>query len=127
MFRPLVVGAALLLSVAACKDDGGPKLSVAGSWQGSVMNPSTGNVFQFNSTLADASGTITGSGTIAGPGLNCAATIAGTRADASVSMSWTCPGITPVNYSGSLSDNEKISGTLNGSGFTNASLTLNKN
>jgi hypothetical protein len=128
-----LTSALLLLTLAACGGDAKVttpavtvptvSFSVAGAWTGTTQL--SGSLVQFAGTLVDNNGSVSGNGTIIGGTLNCAASISGSRTDTNVSLNWTCTGFQPINYAASLAGT-KLTGNLNGSGFSNLALTMNK-
>src|SRR5438093_4897549 len=124
MFRKLT-SALFVVTLAACGGDKtvapGPTpiptvtFSVAGAWTGTTQL--SGSLVQFAGTFVDNSGNVTGSGTIIGGTINCAAAITGSRTDTNVSLNWKCNGFVPINYAASLAGT-KLTGNLNGSGLS---------
>jgi hypothetical protein len=118
---------ALGFALAAC-DSTAPR-TVTGNWQGTAMASSS--LFMFDADLLDAGETVTGSSTvISSTALHCgndAFDITGARSGSVVTLSFACPGYTPFAFEGALSkDGRTLAGALNGSGFTNTPLHLNK-
>jgi hypothetical protein len=125
MMRYLLVGLALL--IAACGSEGGstePDVpDVQGQWNGAFnTNVGSGNL---SLTLNEANGNVTGTGTLTAAGDALALTVTGNYAPPNVSLQMTSPGFEPMNLSGTLSEDE-IDGTLNGSGFVNIAVTLDR-
>lgn len=117
---------ALLLSLGACSGDGPtapppppPPPSMSGAWTGT----SGGITFTF--TLNESSGSLVGSGNMSNGANAVALTVTGTSAHPSISMTWSAPGYQPINFQGTRSGNSVV-GAMNGSGFVNSALTLNK-
>jgi hypothetical protein len=113
--------------MAACGGDGGstgPDVpDVQGQWNGPInTNVGPGNLAL---TLNEASGNITGTGALTVSGDALALTVTGNYAPPNVSLQMTSPGFEPMNLSGTLSQDE-IRGTLNGSGFVNNAVTLER-
>jgi len=126
--RPLAPLLALaLMSLQACggSDSQGPTgTSVSGAWYGGVAN---GNVsFQVTMTLAEAAGTITGTGSITGAGPDCNVAITGTREVMAVHLSIKCPGYQAVGFAGTELDASTITGHISGSGFPSTTFDLLK-
>ena len=76
-------------------------------------------------TLSESGSNVTGTGSIIGDTTAVAVTIAGTFVAPTVSLTLSAVGYQPTNYSGPLSGNI-ITGTLNGSGFTNYSVSVTR-
>jgi hypothetical protein len=76
-------------------------------------------------TLNEANGNITGTGALTVSGDALALTVTGNYAPPNVSLQLTSTGFEPMNLSGTLSQDE-IRGTLNGSGFVNIAVTLER-
>ncbi|MFW6085161.1 MAG: hypothetical protein ACODAA_08110 [Gemmatimonadota bacterium] len=114
---------ALMLVVTACGDDAPTEPetpTVNGSWTGS------GGDFSFDLTLSESeSGSISGSGT-AEADEPLSLTISGTHAHPDVSLTMSSSGYSDLNFSGEFSGDDTIHGSLNGSGFDNFALTLNR-
>jgi len=107
--------------LAACGGDStAPVASVAGSWSGS----SNGGTLTM--TLTQADGSISGNGQINGPGGAEALVVNGTFAAPTLSVSLTAQGFEPINLTASLVNKTQLVGALNGSGFSNLSIVLNK-
>lgn len=118
--RSLVTMLVLVLTLAGCSGDStGPKPTVAGVWTGSSEGINT------TLTLTVTGTAVSGSGSLSGPGDSFAMTVTGTYSHPSVSLILTTPGVQPLNYTGTLSGNT-ITGTYNGSGFSNTNYTLTR-
>ena len=115
--------AALVLSLAlvlGCGggDSSGPSKDIDGHWRGSASTQGF-NLFA-DITLTDASGHISGGGSLSGT-VGCNIQISGTRTGDKVTLSMTCPGYAPISFSGHVSSaGNSIPGTVSGSGFTGA-------
>ena len=121
-----ILFSALLAMAMACGGDGGNEPSVPdaeGQWNGPI-NTSSGSG-DLALTLNEASGTITGSGTLTFPGDALSLTVTGNHAHPNISLQMSSPGFEPMNLSGTLSDTQ-IQGVLNGSGFVNIAVTLTR-
>jgi hypothetical protein len=77
-------------------------------------------------TLTETDGTLTGSGNLSGPDWSIAITATGTHAHPNVSMTISAQGYQDMNYTGTMAGDAAITGRLNGSGFNNTGLTLNR-
>ena len=123
--RKLLLGALMAITLACGGGDGnGPSTPEAeGQWNGPINTSSgSGNLAL---TLNDASGNITGTGTLTFPGDAIALTVTGNYAPPDISLQMTSPGFEPMNLSGTLGDTQ-IQGVLNGSGFVNIAVTLTR-
>jgi hypothetical protein len=119
---------ALLLVCAslACGDSSGPSApSMTGTWSG---NTSAGGVpFTFSMTVTAAGQQVSGNGQfmVQGGG-SVVFTVAGNHVHPNVSLTIMATGSQDAIYTGSFTNNSSISGQLNGSGFVNVGLTLNR-
>ena len=102
---------ALLLALARC----GSGAVLAGSWSG-VLDGVT-----ITLTIQQSATGLTGSGAFAGK----AVVLTGTYTEPIVSLHITTPGVEPLDYTGML-DHDRIVGIVNGSGYTDQSLTLER-
>lgn len=116
---------AVVLSLGACGDDGpaAPEVPTAtGRWLG------TASGISFDLTLSEAAnGSVSGSGSASSASGAISFTVrSGTHAHPSISLTLGGEGFEDANLQGTFSSNNVISGTLNGSGFNNFGLTLNR-
>ena len=116
---------ALALAATACKDNStGPAAppTVSGSWSG------TSQGLTLNLTLSEGvGGAVSGSGNIAGGGLNLALVVRqGTHVDPNLTLILGATGYEDMNFAARLSSATQMTGTLNGSGFDNYNLNLTK-
>lgn len=115
---------AVMVFAAACGDSGTGseprKFSTTGRWTGTASQTTV------TVTLNENSGNITGSGNVTGGGESLAVNVTGTNAANAISMTLTAAGFQPVNFTGNITSATSMNGTLNGSGFENFALTLNK-
>ncbi len=115
---------ALALSMTACGGDSNEPSTpeVEGSWSGTVQ-PSGTLVLN----LTETDGNVTGNGTLTAPGLGLPITASGTytRSIASTSMTLSSPGFETMNLNATITE-QRMVGFLNGSGFTNAAITLDR-
>ncbi len=115
---------ALVLALAACGDNGTePELpTVSGSWSG------TSQGMTLNLTLSEGvGGAVSGSGNIAGPDGNISLIVRqGTHAHPDVSLVLGTQGYQDMTFSGRMSGDTQITGTLNGSGFDNYNFNLGR-
>ncbi len=112
--------------LAGCGDDplGPEDYDISGTWSGSITSPSTMTV---TVTITETNGSIHGSGNLAGASTSLACTVTGSRAGANVSMTIAVTGFYDMNYTGEITTETRMVGSLTGSGFENQSLTLTKN
>jgi hypothetical protein len=108
----------VLLSQVACKDSG-PEITASGTWSGSTGSQT------ISMTIADNGGTVTGSGTISSSSGPRALTITGSFTKPTLSVTLQSGIAPPANLAGDISGNT-LSGTLNGSGFNNTSITMTR-
>lgn len=123
--RTLTAGVlALMLAATACGDDEPTEPAtptVNGTWTG------TAGDFSFSLTLSETdAGAISGSGTATADGDPISVTITGTHAHPDVSLTMTSTGFADLNFTGEFSGDDSIHGSLNGSGFNNFALTLER-
>lgn len=113
-----------LVATGACDGGTAPDSDpmVSGVWSGSSMG------ITLDLTLAEGDGgAIAGSGHIGGGGLNVALDVSqGTHVDPNVSLLLSAQGYEDMNFSGRMVSDNEISGTLNGSGFSDFNLNLRK-
>ena len=109
----------LAAAIAGCGGSTSPKSNVNGSWSGS-----SGGI-SMSLTLSQSGTSVTGSGQISGGGNTIPLTASGTYVEPDLSLTLSSAGFQPTVYAGSLSHGT-ITGTLNGSGFTNQSMTLTR-
>jgi len=121
--RPFAIAIAMLVSIAACSDSSGPKTTVSGTWNGSGTTPS-GNPFTINLVLSETSGTVTGTGTITGEA-PIAVTITGTYSAPTLGLTMAAPGYSSSDLTATV-NGKSMTGTLNGSGFSNTAITFTK-
>ena len=88
---------------------------VTGSWSG-VLDGGTVTL-----TIQQSATGLTGHGVIASE----AVVVTGTYTEPIVSLHITTPGVEPLDYTGML-DHDRIVGIVNGSGYTDQSLTLER-
>ncbi len=118
-----VLACALLLASCGGGDKTGPTpIEVQGTWQGSLTDGSNATI---SLTLAETAGTVTGSGNLATSATAIAVTVTGTYAEPHVSLTLAAPGFNNTNLSATVGETS-MSGTLNGSGYVNAALTLTR-
>lgn len=125
-FRRIPI-AALTILVASCGGDSpsepipDPKPNVTGTWQGAVSG-ATMRLTMNHDTLSNA---VTGSGNITGGDTGIAISASGNYAGSTLSLTLSSQGFEPMNFTGTHSSTA-ITGTLNGSGFSNDAVTLTK-
>jgi hypothetical protein len=109
-----------VVAVLGCGgDSNGPKQTLTGTWRGPV---STATV---TLNLTQNGRDVTGNGTIVGGTESAALTVTGTSNLPTFSLTISASGFESMNFSGTLGTNQ-LAGTLNGSGFVNAAVTLTK-
>ncbi|HWO88304.1 MAG TPA: hypothetical protein VNL98_04020 [Gemmatimonadales bacterium] len=125
--RVLVVGAiAAVTAAVGCGDDGfGPDSNLIGIWAGSGSQG--GRTLTLNMTISSVTpeGAVTGTGTVSGSvgvPVNIGGTFRGGAADFSINAT----GFISAFFRGRAVDRNSISGTLNGSGFSDMPLTLRR-
>jgi hypothetical protein len=124
VIRRRVTAILLSASLFACGDSTAPR-TVTGSWTGTTI--ASASLFQIDGELLDTGGTITGTGSVIGAGIDCPPNITGTRSGSTVDLTFSCIGYMPFVFSASLSkDGRTLTGNLSGSGFDGTSLSLSK-
>ncbi|HWP36031.1 MAG TPA: hypothetical protein VNL18_00615 [Gemmatimonadales bacterium] len=111
----------LTFALAGCGDSSSePRTpSASGTWTGAVGSAT------FTLTLAEQrGGTITGAGSARATGGAVSLTVTGTHVHPSISLTLRSTGFEDLNYTGQFINDNTISGSLNGSGFTGETLTL---
>jgi len=118
-----LISVGLLVLTTACRDEpNAPKTpTVTGSWSGTTDNAT------LSLTLTESSDrSVSGSGHISSPSNSIALTVTGTHAHPSVSLILKATGYQDVNFQGEFSADDRIIGSLNGSGFRNDAITLRR-
>ena len=98
-----------------------PPPSISGSWSGTIATTSTPLTFVVG--LNQNQNAVTGRGTVATLSTN----VRGEVHFPTVSLTFSFTGYQPFTFSGSFGSLSKITGVVNGSGFTNTGTTLVKN
>ena len=112
-------------TLACGGDDGGPTpVEAEGSWQGSTTSQS-GQQSTLSFTITETDGTVSGSGNLAAPSESVALSASGTYTEPSLSITFTAQVFNPLNLSATVGETN-MTGTLNGSGFLNSAITLNR-
>ncbi len=119
----ILVMVSLALAMIGCSggDSNAPKTptTVTGTWVGTSSGATV------NLVLTENSGTVSGSGTMVAGTASIALTVAGSHNGASVSLTFKTSGFQDTNLTGTFAGNS-ITGTLNGSGFVNEPVTLQR-
>jgi hypothetical protein len=117
---------ALALLTAACGgDSSGPsRIEVEGTWSGQ-FSTSGGTPVTLTMTLIETNGSVTGNSTLVTTGGSIAETVTGTYSPPQVSLQFHSAGFEDSNLSGTVGETT-LTGTLNGSGFNNISITLSR-
>ena len=115
----------VLIAAFGCGDSMGPPPSFTGTWAGTTA--AGGTAFTVTMTTTESNGQISGSGvfTVGSTG-GVAFTVTGTHSDPQVSITIVSTGVQDANFSGRFTSERSVDGTLNGSGFVNVPLTLQK-
>jgi hypothetical protein len=114
-----------LMASAACSDSMSPPPAFTGTWTGATA--SGGTAFNVTMTTTEANGQISGSGlfTVGSAG-GIAFTVTGSHAHPQVSLTIGSSGAQDANFSGRFTSDRVVDGTLNGSGFVNVPLILQR-
>ena len=116
--RTAVALTAVLL--AGCGDSSGPPpVEVEGAWSGSIGSES------LSLTVQETSGTLAGSGSLSNATDAVAVTVAGTFTRPSVAIVLHADGFSDINIQGTVGET-LLTGTANGSGYVNASVSLTR-
>jgi hypothetical protein len=111
---------ASLLVLTACGDSGtGARApSLSGAWAGSSQG------LVLNITVTERDQQVAGSGSLAAGQTSAGVVVEGTHVHPNVSLMLRPSGFQELNFSGRFTDDNNISGTLQGSGFTGQELQL---
>jgi len=116
-----------LVVLAACKSATDPNFGISGHWIGDNLS------YPVNLDLSvkeAKSHTLSGSGSIYGTGISgngiLAVTVSGNHASNTVSIVLSATGYQPTTYTGLLSNDTTVDGTLSGSGFSSYELVMFK-
>jgi hypothetical protein len=115
------LAAALIAAIVACGGDSTePKVSLTGTWVGSLEGST------LNLALSQSGTDVTGNGAVTAGTTSVPLTVAGTVSNTtSFALTVSSAGFSPLNFSGTFGQTT-MTGTVNGSGFTNAAVTLTK-
>jgi hypothetical protein len=107
-----------IIAVSSCSTE--PKVQVSGVWTGTIETQ------VLTLTLNEASGVVSGSGTLTNtPSGTRAQTVSGSYVEPTISMTLSSGSAQPINLTGTVSSST-IAGTLNGSGFSSNAITLTR-
>lgn len=101
------------------------ELEAEGSWSGPVHDNSSAAVGTLSLTLSETNGVVTGSGSLNSASNAIAVTASGTYTPPNLSLTMSAPGFSDLNLTATVGKTS-MTGTLNGSGFINSSVTLNR-
>lgn len=112
----------LLLMLGGCKGNEvvAPKIVVSGGWRGTVSQGAT--PYTLEMVLSENAGVVTGTATMTGA-TAIANTVTGTYSAPTIGLTFSSPGFQPINLIATVTTGTMV-GTLNGSGFLNATFTL---
>ena len=119
--RTVGMGIGIALLAIACHSATGPQGPLAGHWYG--FNTGYG----LDLLLTDGGGSVRGSGTLGGNDVNniaIAVSISGSEGNSAFTLTLKAQQYQPATYSGTMDDDTTLSGTISGSGFTSAALTV---
>jgi hypothetical protein len=117
--RQAVLVSAVLLA-SACGGDSGPaKIEAEGAWSGTL------DVATLTMTLVETNGTVTGSGSLSTATDAVAITATGTYTSPSLALTLSAPGFSNIAVQATVGQSS-MTGTANGSGFVNASVSLQR-
>jgi hypothetical protein len=119
----LAVAVCLVLSACGGDSNGPSDIDAEGTWAGTFAI-SGGNV-ALNMVLTEGSGSVSGNGNLAAPGLAIAETITGTYSAPTLSVTMHADGYEDINLTATVGETS-MTGTLNGSGFVGQAVTLNR-
>jgi PKD repeat protein len=98
--------------------------SMSGTWQGTF--DLDGSQVTTNMILTESGGSVSGSGAFQTSGGSLAFTVTGTHPHPTVALTLMASGFEDTNYSGTFTGNNTVAGALNGSGFNDEPLTINR-
>jgi hypothetical protein len=121
--RPRAAGIVVALATLglACHNATGPQGPLAGHWYGFSTD------YGLDLVLTDGSDNVRGSGTIGGNAVsNIAVPVAvtGSNSSSTFTMTLKAEHYNPATYAGTVVDDTTLTGTINGSGFVAATLTV---
>jgi hypothetical protein len=123
----VIAAATLAGAAAACRQplDVG-NFSVTGKWVGRTTKVvGTDSVhYTFTLNLSQDQRSVSGSGTIAADTASAATKVSGAWAYPAVTLQLTSSGFAPLGFASQFATRDSLKGTLTGSGFTGATLTL---
>lgn len=109
----------VLALLAACGgDSNAPEQTMTGTWRGTVSSAT------MTLSLSQSGRDVTGNGTLIGAS-TVALTVSGTATLPAFSMTLASGGFQSINFAGQMGT-KTLTGTLNGSGFTNDAVTFTK-
>ncbi len=110
-----------MLALAGCGGDSGPApIQAEGNWQGTTQN---GTVLAL--TLTETNGAVQGTGTFTTPSESIPLTGTGTYVEPQLSFTIAAEGFNNLNLTTTVGES-RMTGTLNGSGFLNESISLDR-
>jgi hypothetical protein len=123
--RKLWLAGLVVLAIGCGGGDGNDNTpTVEGQWSGTITTAEGSG--DLGLTLNEgANGAVTGTGNLVVPGDALALTVTGNYSPPTVSLTMSSQGFEPMNLTGTVSSSA-ITGTLNGSGFVNISVTLDR-
>jgi len=119
-------GILLALALTGCGDDGGnePEHSEAeGAWAGTITGDAQEGRLEW--TLQDTDGNISGNGTLSTATASVALTIEGTFSPPNLTLVVSPQGVEDFSFFGTVGE-ESMKGRLNGAGFVNRTVTLDR-
>jgi hypothetical protein len=124
--RPALGGVLLALALIACGDDGGnqPDVSEAeGAWAGTITGDAQEGNLEW--TLQDTDGDISGNGSLSTATAAVALTIEGIFSPPNLTLTVSPEGVEDFSFFGTVGE-ESMKGRLNGAGFVNRTVTLDR-
>jgi hypothetical protein len=114
---PISLLSALFLTLSGCGGSDSPAAPQA-------VNPSGGwtsvnGTARLTMTINSVNGTVSGNGQFTQGSTSIAMSITGTYVPPSISLSMSATGFQTLNFSGAVESPTRMTGTLNGSGFSN--------
>lgn len=123
--RKLVLAGLVALAIGCGGGDSNDTTpTVEGQWTGTITTDEGSGDLSLTLNEGD-DGAVTGTGNLVVPGDALALTVTGNYSPPTVSLTMSAEGFEPMNLTGTVSSSA-ITGTLNGSGFVNISLTLDR-
>lgn len=111
--------AVLMLALVACSDSAGPRpADLTGNWRGELVTQTSTSIVTVTLTHNRQTRVVTGNGFLMTAGQSLALAATGTFVEPTLSLTLAATGFQAINFTGILTSPGIITGTVNGSGFT---------